>query len=346
MSGPVEKSPAGPVRDSGSIVAVKTVGEVGERALIALFTQAAGAGGGATDVVIGSGDDAAVFVPAGPVVVSTDTAVSGRHFRFDWSSPRQIGARAVVQSAADIGAMGGQLTGVVVSIGCPPSTPVDRVLEINAGIVAQTHRFGARVFGGDLVSSSDVVLTVTSLGVLADTEAIALSGARPGDVLAVSGPLGGPAGGLAALAAVEHGADPALLTRHASLVEAYRLPQPDIGQGRVAAVAGAHAMTDVSDGLVEEMITLAAASEVRIEVAAAAVPQAPGLAELGAALGVDSVRWAVAGGEEHELLAAFAPGAVPAGWTVVGGVVDGPVGAFLDGEPVGDIRGWQSFTAT
>ncbi|ALG86904.1 thiamine-phosphate kinase [Gordonia phthalatica] len=323
---------------------MKTVGEVGERALIAMFTAAAKTGPG--DVVIGSGDDAAVFAPTGPVVVSTDTAVAGRHFRFDWSSPRQIGARAVVQSAADIAAMGGVPTGVVVSIGCPPTTPVDRVLEVNAGIVAQSHAYRARVLGGDLVSSAEVVLTVTSLGVLDGTDAVALSGARAGDVLAVSGPLGGPAGGLAALAAVEHGAQPDLLDAYPSLVEDYRLPQPDLAQGRVAALAGAHAMTDVSDGLVEELITLSAASQVRLDVDSARVPQARGLAGLGRALGVDPLRWALGGGEEHELLATFAPGSVPAGWTVIGRVSAGEAGAWIDDAPVGEIRGWQSFTDT
>lgn len=330
--------------ESGSIVAVKTVGEVGERALIAMFTEAAKSGPG--DVVIGSGDDAAVFVPSGPVVVSTDTAVAGRHFRFDWSSPRQIGARAVVQSAADIAAMGGVPTGIVVSIGCPPSTPVERVLELNAGIVAQSHAYGARVLGGDLVSSAEVILTVTSLGVLDGTAAVALSGARVGDVLAVSGPLGGPAGGLAALAVVEHGADRALLDRFSSLVGDYRLPQPDLSQGRIAAVAGAHAMTDVSDGLVEELITLSAASQVRLDVDSSRVPRAAGLTELGAALGVDPLRWVLGGGEEHQLLASFAPDTVPAGWTVIGAVSEGAPGGWVDGDPVGEIRGWQSFTDT
>ncbi|WP_035719961.1 thiamine-phosphate kinase [Gordonia shandongensis] len=323
---------------------METVGDVGERALIALFARAAQAApsGGRDDVVIGSGDDAAVFSPSGPVVVSTDTAVADRHFRFDYSSPRQIGARAVVQSAADISAMGGTLTGVVVSIGCPTQTPVERLLEINAGIVAQTHRYGARLLGGDLVAAPTVVITVTSLGVLDGTAAVTLSGARPGDVLALSGPMGGPAAGLAALAAD----DRAAVDRYRTLVDDYRLPQPDPAQGPIAARCGARAMTDVSDGLVEELVTMAAASDVRIDVRSSAVPHAARLGELAADLGVDPIRWALVGGEEHELLAAFAPDAVPPGWTVIGDVAEAGhvAGAYIDGEPVGDIRGWQSFT--
>ena len=326
---------------------MQTVGEVGERAMIALFTAAAAERDDADgDVVIGSGDDAAVLAGAGPVVVSTDTAVAGRHFRFDWSTPEQIGARAVVQSAADIAAMGGSLSGLVVSIGCPPQTPVDRVLALNEGMVAQTHRFGGRVLGGDLVSAPVVVLTVTSLGSLDGVAPVTLSGARSGDELAVSGRLGGAAAGLAVLSAVEHGADPALAQRFSPLVERYRLPQPDLTQGPIAARAGAHAMTDISDGLVEEIVTMADASGLGVDVDSAAVPRPDGLDALAAELGVDPIRWALAGGEDHELLAAFAPGTTPAGWTVIGTVGRRGGGATVDGRPVGDLRGWQSFSET
>ncbi|MCK0437992.1 thiamine-phosphate kinase [Gordonia alkaliphila] len=313
--------------------------------MIALFTAAAAerddTGG---DVVIGSGDDAAVLAGAGPVVVSTDTAVAGRHFRFDWSTPEQIGARAVVQSAADIAAMGGALSGLVVSIGCPPQTPVDRVLALNEGMVAQTHRFGGRVLGGDLVSAPVVVLTVTSLGTLDGVAPVTLSGARSGDELAVSGRLGGAAAGLAVLSAVEHGADPVLAQRFSTLVERYRLPQPDLTQGPIAARAGADAMTDISDGLVEEIVTMADASGLGVDVDSAALPRPNGLDALAAELGVDPIRWALAGGEDHELLAAFAPGTTPAGWTVIGTVGRRGGGATVDGRPVGDLRGWQSFS--
>lgn len=321
----------------------RSVGEVGERALIALFTAAA-AGRFDDDVVIGSGDDAAVLRGDGDVVVSTDTAVAGRHFRFDWSTPEQIGARAVVQSAADIAAMGGALSGLVVSIGCPPETPVDRVLALNEGLVAQTHLLGGRVLGGDLVSSPSVILTVTSLGSLAGLTPVTLAGAQPGDVLAVSGPLGGAAAGLAVLSAIEHGADPALAQRFSGLVERYRLPRPDLTQGPIAAAAGAHAMTDVSDGLVEEIITMAGASALGVDVTSAAVPRPDGLDALAAELGVDPVRWALTGGEDHELLAAFAPGEVPGGWTVIGAVTPGPDRPTVDRNPVTDLHGWQSFS--
>ncbi|MFZ2511827.1 MAG: thiamine-phosphate kinase, partial [Gordonia sp. (in: high G+C Gram-positive bacteria)] len=140
------------------------------------------------------------------------------------------------------------------------------------------------------------------------------------------------------------------------LVDRYRLPQPDLHQGRLAAAAGAHAMTDISDALIEEIVTMATASGLHLDVISAAVPRPDGLDELAAELGVDPVRWALTGGEDHELLAAFSASDVPAGWTVIGtvhaaGVTDlYPKGivrtgqATVDGAAADDLHGWQSFS--
>ncbi|MEE4024716.1 thiamine-phosphate kinase [Gordonia sp. PKS22-38] len=334
------------VGDTGeSVDRSRSVGEVGERRLIAELTRAAVAldsAGSPPDIVIGSGDDAAVIDTAGPTVISTDTAVQDRHFRFDWSDARTVGARAVVQSAADIAAMGGRVTGTVVSIGCPPSTTVGTVLDLNAGIVEATHRLGGRVLGGDLVAAEQVVLTVTTIGALDGAEPIVVGGARPGDVLAVTGgALGASAAGLALLLDAEaRGADD-LLTEYPDLVRAHRLPDPDLTQGAAAARAGAHAMTDISDGLVEELITMAAASGVQLAVASDLIPAGPDMRAAADRLGADDREWAVAGGEDHELLAAFPDGAVPTGWTRIGEVCEGN-GVLVDGRPV-EVQGWQSF---
>lgn len=327
----------------------RTVGEVGERRLIAELTRAAVTGdvsapsGSGRDIVIGSGDDAAVIDTAGPAVISTDTAVQGRHFRFDWSDATSIGARAVIQAAADIAAMGGRTTGVVVSIACPSTTAVGTVLDLNAGIVDAAHGLGARVLGGDLVAADQVVVTVTVVGALDGLAPVVVGGARAGDVLAVTGAaLGASAAGLALLVDAESRGTDDLSARFSGLVTAYRLPAPDLRLGPAAARAGAHAMTDISDGLVEELITMSAASGVRLEVDSAAIPTADDLIAAADALGVDPRDWAVAGGEDHELLAAFGAGDPPPGWTVIGRVSPG-AGVVVDGHPVADLRGWQSF---
>ena len=324
-----------------------TVGDLGERALISVFTSAASTGSD-RDIVIGSGDDAAVFDAGGPTVISTDTAVERRHFRFDWSTPGQIGERAVIQSAADIAAMGARTVGVVVSIACPVTTRASTVSGINDGVVAATHRLGGRVLGGDLVAADQVVLTVTSVGALDGLAPVALTGAQVGDVLAVSGPLGGAAAGLAVLLAAEsttaHGAR--LRAEHGAVVDAYRLPTPDLSAGAQAARAGAHAMTDVSDGLIEELTTMSQASKVALAVDGSRVPRTAATTRAADALGEDADIWALTGGEDHHLLAAFAPADVPQGWTVIGSVearTAERAEVSVDGVDTRGLRGWQSF---
>lgn len=324
----------------------RSVGDVGERRLIAELTRtsrALDANHRPPDVVIGSGDDAAVIDTAGPTVISTDTAVAGRHFRFDWSDPRTVGARAVIQSAADIAAMGGRVTGTVVSIACPTDTTVGTVLDLNAGILDATHRLGGRVLGGDLVGADEVVLTVTTVGALDGATPIVVGGARPGDLLAVTGSaLGASAAGLALLLDAQRRGTDELLTEFTGLVAAHRLPAPDLAQGSAAARAGAHAMTDISDGLVEELITMAAASDVQLRVSSDAIPVGPDMLSAADRLGMDLRTWTVTGGEDHELLGSFAAGTVPPGWTTIGEVRDGS-GVWVDGRTVHDLRGWQSF---
>ncbi|MFZ2239167.1 MAG: AIR synthase related protein, partial [Gordonia amarae] len=171
----------------------RTVGDVGERAvlaeLIGAVDESADRGAGASDItVVGTGDDAAVFAASGDTVISTDTIVEGQHFRLDLSSPRQIGARAVVQSVADVVAMGARITGVVVSIAVPGSTDVAVVTEINRGIAGAARDVGAVVLGGDLVAANQILITVTALGAMDGRAPVLLGGARPGDTLAVSGP--------------------------------------------------------------------------------------------------------------------------------------------------------------
>ncbi|WP_055475502.1 thiamine-phosphate kinase [Gordonia sp. HS-NH1] len=323
-----------------------TVGAIGERAVIAALTASATSGEPTQDIVIGSGDDAAVLDIGGSAVISTDTVVEGRHFRFDWSTPQQVGARAVVQSSADVAAMGGRTAGLVVSIACPAETPVGVVLDLNDGVVRAAHDLGARVLGGDLVAAGEVVVSVTAVGALEDRRPVSLGGARTGDVLAVSGPLGASAAGLAVLS------DPRAADEDwPELVALHRVPAPDLTQGPVAAAAGAHAMTDISDGLVEELLTMSRAAELTMTVDSDSVPRRPDLAEAADRLGVDVARWVLAGGEDHHLLAAFEATSVPPGWSVIGSVGARSSSApevWVDGRRVGgpdgpDLHGWQSF---
>ncbi|GAA1461915.1 thiamine-phosphate kinase [Williamsia maris] len=328
-------------RSSVSAGSGPTVADLGEQALIgrltAMSTRAAADLPTDSDrLLIGPGDDAAVIAMSSDLIVSTDSLVQDRHFRLEWSTPENIGRRAAIQSAADIAAMGGRVSALVVSIACPPSTGVDWVLAVNHGLNRAAVAVGARVVGGDVVSADQIVLTVTVFGSTDGRAAVPVSGARVGDRLAVSGPLGSSAAGLALLMAGRADSYP-------DLVAAHRVPVVDLAVGVIAAEHGAHAMTDVSDGLGAELETMARASGVSLEVVAASIPMAAGLAEAGAELGVDPAGWAIGGGEDHQLLAAFG-GAPPAGWTVIGSVLarddDRPV--RIDGSAPA-VPGWQSF---
>ncbi len=145
---------------------------------------------------LGPGDDAAIVTSGdGRVVVSSDMLVEGRHFRMDWSSPRDIGRKAVAQNAADVVSMGARPTAFTVSLGCPPSTPVDVVDAISAGIWDAATDLGAGVVGGDLVQSPVIVVSVTVLGDLGGRAAVLRSGAKIGDKIAVAGLFGCSAAG-------------------------------------------------------------------------------------------------------------------------------------------------------
>ena len=288
-------------------------------------------------VLIGPGDDAAlVSVPDGRVVVSTDMLVEGRHFRLDWSSPHDVGRKAIAQNAADIEAMGARPTGFVVAFGAPPDTQASRVTELSEGMWEEAARAGgAGIVGGDLVSSPHWVISVTVLGDLAGRAAVRRCGARPGSTVAVAGDLGVSAAGYALLRAGTAG--------FGGLRRRHLVPEPPYGQGRVAAEGGAIAMTDVSDGLVADLGHIATASGVTIDLEIAALgADRDALAPAAERLGVDPLVWVLGGGEEHALVACF-PAAVPAGWRAIGSVREGPARVRVDGRDWTGYAGWESF---
>ena len=134
-------------------------------------------------VALGPGDDAAVlFAGDGRTVVSTDMLVAGRHFRLDWSSPHDVGRKAIAQNAADIEAMGALPTAFVVAFGAPGDTPTSQALELADGMWEEARRLGAGIVGGDLVSAPQWVVSVTALGDLGGRQPVRRGGARTGDI--------------------------------------------------------------------------------------------------------------------------------------------------------------------
>lgn len=312
----------------------RTVRDLGEFALIERMNAGRVPG---PRVTLGPGDDAAVIeAPAGRYVVSTDMLVQDRHFRLDWSGPQHIGAKAIVQNAADVVAMGAVPSAFVVSLGCPADTTVDFVDGLVEGMWEQAHRAGASIAGGDVVLSPLLVLSVTAFGD-PGPHPVLRSGARAGDTVAVAGHLGRSAAGLAVLAA---GAD---TQRFAEVVHAHRVPQPPYGAVlELAPDAGLTSMTDVSDGLLADLSHIAESSGIAVDIDSASVAD-PALRPVADAMDVDPLVWVLTGGEDHAFVATFDPAvALPPRWHAIGRAHSGS-GVYLDGQRWAGPLGWESF---
>lgn len=287
------------------------------------------------DVLVGPGDDAAVLrIRNGHVVVSTDLMVEGRHFRRDWASGNHVGRRAAAQNLSDINAMGGRAHSMTVGLTLPGDLPMGWALDFARGFAEECALVGAQVIGGDTTRGNEIVVAVTAIGGCT-TSPVLRSGARAGQVVALCGRQGWAAAGLA------------VLTRGFRsprvLVEAYRTPAPPYEAGQVAAEAGATAMIDVSDGLVADAGHIAAESRVAIDLDTTAFEIAEPLKAVGSALGADPMQFILGGGDDHPLLATFTDaGSVPAGWTVVGQVLEG-TGVTVDGGTYEGAAGWTHF---
>jgi thiamine-monophosphate kinase len=287
-------------------------------------------------VALGPGDDAAVVgSPDGRTVVSTDMLVEGRHFRRDWSAPHDIGRKAIAANAADIEAMGAVPTAFVVAFGAPADTAAADAVALSDGMWCEARTVGAGIAGGDLVSAPQWVVAVTALGDLAGRAPVTLSGARPGDIVAIVGEPGRSAAGYT------------LLRNDSPAFEELRLrhlvPAVPYGQGRVAADAGATSMTDVSDGLLADLGHIATASGVGVEVSRDGFgADRDALQAAADALGLDPWVWILTGGEDHALVATF-PGAPPSGWRTIGRVVAGEPAVLVDGRAWHGDAGWRSY---
>ncbi|MDT5009093.1 MAG: thiamine-monophosphate kinase [Mycobacterium sp.] len=309
-----------------------TLSDLGEFAVIDRILA-----GRRSRALLGPGDDAAVLTaPDGRVVVSTDMLVEGRHFRLDWSTPGEVGRKAIAQNVADIEAMGARPTGFLVAFGAPADTPIAMVDDLAKGMWEEASRAGgAEILGGDLVSCPQWVLGITAIGDLAGMAPVTLSGARPGSSVAVCGHLGRSAAGYALWERSFDGFE--------QLRAGHLVPAPPYGQGAAAARGGATAMTDISDGLVADLRHIADASRVGIELSTSALASDhAALAAAGQALGADAWAWILGGGEDHALVAAFEHG-VPDGWRVIGSVVAGPARVLVDGAEWSGSPGWESF---
>ncbi|MBA3744685.1 thiamine-phosphate kinase [Sporichthya sp.] len=317
------------------------VGALGEFGLIAALTARLPQGAG---VLLGPGDDAAVVAARdGRVVASTDLLLAGRHFRTDWSSAYEIGRKAAAANLADVAAMGAVPTALLVGLAAPPDLPTNWAERLVDGMAAECAAMGASVVGGDIVGSDVLLVAVTALGDLEGLEPVTRTGARPGDVVAVCGALGASAAGLALLqAGLESGRD-GPDAGHEELLRAHRTPSPPYEAGPQAARLGAHALIDVSDGLLADLGHIARGSGVAIDLDSAAFVPSAALEAAAVDLDTSARTWMLTGGEDHALAACFPPEVeLPSAWVRVGRVGAGE-GITVDGNAFAGTAGWDHF---
>jgi thiamine-monophosphate kinase len=262
-------------------------------------------------VRLGSGDDAAVTVPGGATATSVDALVDGVHFRREQSSLAQIGRKALAAALSDLAAMGAEPGEAYLVLGVPPDLDEPGCLELLDGAAALATETGTSLAGGDVTRAPALTLAVTVVGHAESAEdLVTRSGARPGDALVVTGELGGAAAGLLLLEREE--VRSSLVSHRATNddrgpVARQLEPRPRLNAGRALAEAGATAMIDLSDGLGGDAGHIAEASGIGLRIDAAALPLAPGVAEIARAAGLDPLELAASGGEDYELLAALPP---------------------------------------
>ena len=225
--------------------------------------------------------------------------VEGTHFRLGegFGEPAEIGHRALAGALSDLAAMGARPGEAYVVLGLPHGFSEQRVLELMRGAAALASRTGTRIAGGDVVAAPVLIVSVTAVGWAEEADRlVARSGARPGDLVGVTGSLGAAA---AALAVMEGRAPAAPASAPAQ--ERTAAPEPRLHEGQALAAHGVHAMIDLSDGLATDAGHLAACSGVQLELRLPDLPLAGGVAEVADALGVEPWRLAAGGGEDYEL---------------------------------------------
>jgi thiamine-monophosphate kinase len=290
------------------------------------------------DVIVPIGDDCAVIeIGDRKWAAASDMLVSGRHFG-RWATPADVGYKAVAANVSDVAAMGGTPRFVLVSGAAPdPET----ALGVFEGVAEACEKFGVYPLGGDTTGSETLTVDVSILGEL-ESAPVLRSGARVGDLLAVTGELGASAAGLLALKEETDGFE-RLKSRHLR-------PRPRVEVGRAAARVGVEAMIDLSDGLASDVRHLCEKSGAGCSIDLDLLPVSDDTRKLSALLGRDSLVLAATGGEDYELLISapekvleILAGSVPVPLTIVGEVRGSGIEFRRGGKVVENLSGWDHF---
>jgi thiamine-monophosphate kinase len=304
----------------------------GEFDLIAAITERLPEAG--PRVRVASGDDAAVVEPGDrATAVSVDAIVEGVHFTLPEFPPEAVGRKALAAALSDLAAMGAAPGEAYVVLGAPAGADDATLLAIADGIAAVAGREGVSVAGGDLVAAPQIFLAVTAVGYEVGAPLVRRAGARAGDLVAVTGELGGAAAALELLTggARAEGISP---ERRDALLARQLDPHPRLAAGEALASAGATSMIDLSDGVGADAGHLAAAGGVGIEIELDRLPLAEGVTEVARRGG--AVELAAVGGEDLELLATLPPERIDDARAAVaaGGLELTEIGYVTEGEGV------------
>ena len=279
-------------------------------------------------VVVGMGDDTAVLefpVPASAgtaggvltagggfqLLATSDMMVEGSHFLLSVITPRQLGHKALAVNLSDLAAMGGKPLGALLSLGLKGDETTGFLDEFYEGLWQVGERYGCPLVGGDTISSPRaMIVDVAALGIVSAGRAVLRSGARPGDLVLVTGHLGASAAGL--YLGLHPGVAAADADR-AVVIRAHLEPLPRLEESQAIAAAGpAHAMMDISDGLANEVNHICEVSGVGARLWADRIPIGDATRRVAAAGGADPLEWALYGGEDYELVFTVDPRAAEA----------------------------------
>lgn len=274
---------------------MSAVGRIGEAELITMISRWLRRQQPCRGIIRGIGDDCAILKTAARTLVTSDAFVEGVHFRRTWTSARDAGWKALAANVSDIGTGGGTPRAALVSLELPARLPVRWLKEFYAGLLDCGRAYGVSIAGGNLSAAPHVAAHITVTGD-APARRIGRDGARVGDLVVVTGSLGGSLAGLECLRHRRTGtAARAAIARH-------QRPVPPVPAGRVLA-RFASAMADVSDGLARDAGHLAKASGVRVALVPGAVPIPFYADALAPSLGYSPQALALESGEEYELVA-------------------------------------------
>ncbi|WP_418791639.1 thiamine-phosphate kinase [Phosphitispora sp. TUW77] len=259
-------------------------------------------------VVKGIGDDTAVMKqePGRLLLMTTDMLVEDIHFSLSYCSLKAVGWKAMAVNVSDIAAMGGVPSFAVVSVSIPPDWEVAQAEDLYSGLIDCSREYGIDIVGGDTVSSmKGLTVNVALTGCIEPDRVVYRSGASPGDIIMVTGPLGSSAAGLHIL---NNPLPEALPGIKDEVISSHLYPRARLKEGRILGGLGyISSMNDISDGLANEVLEICRASSTGCELYESALPFTEAVSLVAQGAGVSPSHWALYGGEDFELVFTVKP---------------------------------------